>query len=203
MKKFPAMASVEFNGIAVGMHATDAMLKKSPISLIKCGTISRGRYLAVLGGTTASVLEALQEGLYWAKEQVIDYTFLPDIHPLLHDAVLGERAGTVDGAFAIVETPTVSSNIHATEMALKGTPVQLVEIRLGDTQMGGRGMTIYQGELHDIEAAVDIATGYLEAREITCIHRILTAPHEAMIEQVNNGTRFNRSLNLEMEGEEA
>lgn len=201
MKKYPAMASVEFSGIAVGMYATDALLKKSPISLLRSGTIGRGRYLTIIGGSTGSVLESLHEGIFWGKDDVVDYTFLPDIHPVLHDAILGGIRPTVSGALAVIETPTVSCNIQATELALKGTPVELVEIRLGDTQMGGRGMSIYQGDLHDIEAARDIALSFLEGKNIQAVHRTLTAPHEGMIEQISGSTRFNKSKNIELQGE--
>ncbi|NCC53588.1 MAG: BMC domain-containing protein, partial [Spartobacteria bacterium] len=103
------------------------------------------------------------------------------------------------GALAILETDTVSSNLRAAEMALKGTPVALIEVRLGDTQMGGRGLSIFQGDLHDIEAAMDIATGFLTAKNYHFVHRILTSPHEAMIAQMNTSTRFNQALNLELE----
>ncbi|HNR93868.1 MAG TPA: BMC domain-containing protein [Kiritimatiellia bacterium] len=201
MKKFPAMALVEFNGIAVGMHATDAMLKKSPINLLKCGTISRGHYLTVVAGTTASVDEALDEGLFLAGDNVVDSTFLPDIDTRLHNAILGQSLPMSAGAIAVMETPTVCCNVRAAEMALKGTPVELVEIRLGDSQMGGRGMSIFQGELHDIEASIDIAVAYLQGKNIEPVYKILTAPHEGMLAQIENSTRFLNSTNLELEGE--
>lgn len=201
MKKFPAMALVEFRGVAVGMYATDAMLKKSPINLLKCGTISKGLYLAVMAGTTASVDEALEEGLFLAGEDVVDHTFLPDIDARLHNAILGQALPMSEGALAVIETPSVCSNVRAAEMALKGTPVELIEIRLGDSQMGGRGLSIFQGELHDIEAAADIAVSYLQAKGIQPVHKILTAPHDGMLEQIGNSTRFMNSINLELEGE--
>ena len=63
MKKHPAIAIIEFSEIPAGMSATDAMLKKAPIAFVKCGTITRGRYLTLIGGTTASVEVSLEEGL--------------------------------------------------------------------------------------------------------------------------------------------
>lgn len=195
------MASIEFSGIAVGMHATDAMLKKSPISLLKCGTISEARYLTIIGGSTASVLESLHEGLYWGKDHIVDYTFLPDVHPQLHDAVMGKRGHAAAGALAVIEAASVSCIIQATEMALKGTTVDLIEIRLGDTEMAGRGLTIFQGELHDIEAARDIARTFLNGKSVQTIDRILTAPHEGTLEQVDKSTMYLQSKDLELDGE--
>ncbi|MGD9873505.1 MAG: BMC domain-containing protein [Kiritimatiellia bacterium] len=201
MKKFPAMALVEFRGVAVGMYSTDAMLKKSPINLLKCGTISEGRYLTVIAGTTGSVDEALAEGLFRAKDDVVDHTFLPDVDTRLHNAILGEVLKVSQGSLAVLETSTVCCNVRAAEMALKGTPVELVEIRLGDPQMGGRGLTVFQGELHDIEAAMDIATGWLEARNFECVHRILTSPHEAILGQTDISTEYLKAASMNLEGE--
>ena len=55
MKDYPAIAVLEFGSIADGIYSTDAMLKKAPIAMIKSGTVSGGRYLIILGGSTASV----------------------------------------------------------------------------------------------------------------------------------------------------
>jgi microcompartment protein CcmL/EutN len=201
MKSFPALATVEYDRVSVGMHATDALLKKSPISLVRCGTISRGRYLAVFGGSTASVDEALQEALYWSKDHTIDHAFLPDISLALHDGILEQRRLTHTGALLVLETETVSAAVIAAERALKCAPVELAEIRLGDPQLNARGLVLIQGELYDVEAARDTALQALDARETPGYHRLLTAPHETMIEQVAASTEFNRATNSALEGE--
>ncbi len=203
MKKYPAMAVVEFGEIARGMFATDLMLKKAPIAYVRCGNISRGRYLTVIGGSTASVEESFEEGLFWGGDAVIDSVLLADIHPDLHDAILGRRADAGSGAIAIVETPTVACNVRAAELALKGTPVRLVEIRLADDGLSGKGLSLYQGELHDIEAAVEIVQGVLSAagKSVNC--RILSSPHEAMQARIGRHSEFGASGALELEGETA
>jgi microcompartment protein CcmL/EutN len=201
MKKHPAIAVVEFKDIAVGIVATDAMLKKSPIAFLKCGTISRGRYLTLIGGTTASVEEAVNEGLFWGGQNVLDHVLLADVHPQVYDAILGQRRAIGSGSLAIIETATVSSNVRAAELALKGTPVDLIEIRLADTGLSGKGVSIYHGELHDIEAAVDIAVGFLERTGVEVGFKIISAPHEALSKQVDASTYFESSPLLELDGE--
>jgi microcompartment protein CcmL/EutN len=202
MKKNPAIAIVEFRDIPVGMHATDAMLKKAPIAFVKCGTISRGRYLTVIGGTPASVEESLTEGLRLGGDGVLDRLLLADVHPQLYDAILGQRKVGGRGSLAIIETDTVASNVRAAELALKGTPVDLVEIRLADTGLSGKGVSIYQGELHDIEAAIAIVVGFLEANGGEVRYKIISAPHEALTRQVEVSTYFGSSRLLELDGEE-
>lgn len=201
MKKHPAIAVLEFRDIAVGLVATDAMLKRSPIAFLKCGTISRGRFLTLFGGTTASVEEACQEGLLLGGESILDHVLLADVHPQLYDAILGHRRPVGAGAIAIIETPTVSSNVRAAELALKGTPVDLVELRLADAGLSGKGLSIYHGELHDVEAAVEIAAGFLGDAGVKASFRIIPAPHEALANHVAAGTHFGSAALLELDGE--
>lgn len=201
MKKYPAVAIVEFQDIAAGIHATDAMIKKAPISVLKCGIISRGRYLTLVGGSTASVQESLAEGLACGKESVMDHVLLPDVHPQVHDAVLGYRNPGPSGAIAIIETQTVSCNVKAAELALKGTPVNLVEIRLADSWLSGKGVSIYRGELPDIQAAVEIAVSSLDREGVRAVHRVIPAPHEALSRRVEFSTYFIEAESMDLDGE--
>ncbi len=201
MKRHPAIAVLEFRDIAAGMVATDALLKRSPIAFVKCGTISRGRFLTLIGGTTAAVEEAVSEGLALGGESVLDHVLLADVHPQLYEGILGHRRGVGPGSVAVIETATVSANVRAAELALKGTPVDLLEIRLADSGLSGKGLSIFQGELHDVEAAVEIAVGFLERTDVQVGYRIISAPHEGLVRQVEGSTYFGSASLLELDGE--
>ena len=203
MKSFPAFASIEFNSVPVGLFSADALLKKSPISMIRAGTIGAGRFLILLAGTTASVAEAHAEALFHGGLQVADDAFLPDIHPSLYDAILGNVRQMGEGPLWILETPTVSCNVQAIERAMKGVPVELIEFRAGDPRMDGRGLAIVQGDLYDVQAAQEIALSVLETRGIPAQHRVLTAPHDALLAQIAVSTRFDLAKPLALEGETA
>ena len=203
MKSFPAFASIEFNSVPAGLFAADALLKKSPISMIRSGTIGAGRFLILLAGTTASVAEAHAEALFHGGLQVADDCFLPDIHPALYDAVLGNVRQMGEGPLWILETPTVSCNVQAIERAMKGVPVELIEFRAGDPRMDGHGLAILQGDLYDVQAAQEIALSVLETRGIPAQHRVLTAPHDALLAQIAVSTRFDLAQPLALEGETA
>ncbi|MBZ5589512.1 MAG: BMC domain-containing protein [Acidobacteriia bacterium] len=202
MKSHPAIAVLEFRDIAVGVVATDALLKRSPIAFVKCGTISRGRFLTLIGGTTASVEEAVAEGLAHGGDSVLDHVMLADVHPQVYEGILGRRRPVGPGSIAIIETGTVSSNVRAAELALKGTTVDLIEIRLADTGLSGKGLSIFQGELHDVEAAVEIAVGFLERSGVQVGFKIISAPHEALARQVDGSTYFGSALLLDLDGED-
>ena len=202
MKKYPAIAVIEFAGIADGIYCTDALLKKAPIAMIKSGTVSRGRYLIIIGGSTASVEESLNEALAVGHASRLDYAFLPDVHPQVHDAVLGQRQAIVQDAVAILETDTVAANVRAAESALKGTGVQLVELRLADYELSGKAISIYNGELPEVQAAMELAGDFLRGRKEYVQHRIICRPHEAVTRHLNDGTRFAAAKPIELEGEE-
>jgi microcompartment protein CcmL/EutN len=201
MKKAPALAVIEFRDIPAGVDATDAMLKKAPIAFIKAGTITRGRFLTLIGGSTAAVGESLREARFRAGESVLDHLLLADVHPRVYDAILGGRRAAGTGALAVIETDTVASNVRAAELALKGTPVELVELRLADSGLSGKGVSIYQGELPDIEAAVDIVLGYMRQEGGQVRHTVISAPHDALVRQLGSGTSFASAALLDLDGE--
>lgn len=202
MKKYPAIAVVELTSIADGIFCTDALLKKAPIAMIKSGTVSRGRYLIVIGGSTASVDESLQEALAIGQSSVLDHTFLPDVHPQVHEAILGQRVPCEQEAVAILETDTVAANVRAAEIALKGTEVRLVELRLAEYEMSGKAISVYNGELHAVQAAMELAGNFLHGRKEYVQHRIISRPHEALTRHLTAGTRFADTKARELEGEE-
>ena len=203
MKKYPAIAVLEFASIANALFCTDALLKKAPIAMLKSGTVSGGRYLIILGGSTASVEESLNEALTLGDGSVLDYAFLPDVHARLHDAILGQRIACEQDAVAILETATVAANIRAAELALKGTEVRLVELRLADYEMSGKAISIYNGELHEVQAAMELASGFLRGRKEYVRHRIISRPHETLTQHLAAGTSFATTTPRELDGEEA
>lgn len=201
MKTHPAIAALEFDDIAAGIAATDAMLKRAPIGFFKSGTITRGRYLTLIGGTTASVIESTNEGVRHAGDHLLDHVVLPDVHPRLFEGVLGNRHPRTSGSLAILETTTVSASIRGAEAALKGTPIQLVEIRLADSGLAGKATVVFEGQLHDIEAGIALAVGRIGETAARFSYRIIAAPHEATTSQIAHGTSFRSSLLIELEGE--
>ncbi len=202
MKKHPAIAVIEFASIADGIYCMDTLLKKAPIAMIKSGTVSRGRYLVIIGGSTASVEESLDEALALGQAGVLDHAFLPDVHGKVHDAVLGRRVPCEQDAVAILETDTVAANVRAAELAIKGTEVRLVELRLAEYEMSGKAISVYNGELHAIEAAMALAADFLQGRKEHVKQRIISRPHETLTRHLAEGTRFADTSARELDGEE-
>ena len=202
MKKASALAVIDYEDIPAGLYAVDAILKKAPIAFVRAGTVTRGRYLVLFGGSTASTAESLGEALATTRAAVIDHAFLPDIHPLLYDAVFGTRRRS-SGALLILETDTASSIVRAVEAAMKGTPVDLVEVRLSDTGLAGKGIALLAGTLHDVDAAAALAAAGTSSGEPPrgFSHRIIAAPHDVLERDITAATRFDVAPLLELDGE--
>jgi len=126
----PAIALIEFDSIAAGIRAGDAMVKRAPISFLRTGTVQKGRYLVLIGGDTASVEESLEEGLLVGGDAVVDKVYLPHVHPTVFSAVQGKRQLGEYESLGVIETSTVASVILAADAAVKGAAVTLLEIRL-------------------------------------------------------------------------
>jgi microcompartment protein CcmL/EutN len=156
-KRHGAIALLEFETIASGVLASDLMVKRSPIALLRCGTIHPGRFLILIGGSVASTQEAYAVGMRLGETErsLIGSVFLGDVHPYLHDAVLGIRRDLVGDALAVVETRSSPALLAAVDAAVKSTPVMLCEVRLGD-DLGGHALALMSGDLSDAETALEI-----------------------------------------------
>lgn len=200
MKKAPALAVFDFDDIPAGIHAVDALLKKSPVAFLKSGTVTHGRFLVVFGGSTGATGESVEETLAVGGAAIIDHTFLPDIHPSLHDAIFGRRHNSGD-SLLVIETGTASSVVRAVEAALKGTRVELIEVRLADSGLSGKGLALLAGSLHDVEAAAALAAAGRGNPPRGFSHRIIPAPHDDMARVIGTSTSFETTPILELDGE--
>jgi len=200
MKKYPAIALIEFSSISNGITAGDAMIKKAPISMLKAGTVSRGKYLVMIGGSVASVEESFREGLHIGGDLVVDKVFLPDIHPQVLDAILGERLTIQFEALGVIETASVAATIEAADAAIKGALVTIIEIRLADA-LGGKGFTIVNGKVEDVEAAVEIGLKAITNQALWRNSTIIPALHPDLAQEITDTTRFSIASAKQLSGE--
>jgi bacterial microcompartment shell protein len=185
----PALALVELSSIAAGMQAADAMAKRASIDVLKAGTVHNGKYLVLIGGQVADVEESLAVGREVGGSAVLDFVFLPQVHPEVVATIGGARTPAAKDALGIVETTTVAAAIHAADAGVKGAQVRLVELRLADG-LGGKGVVLFSGLVADVEAAVRLATGALERPELLVREVVIPQLHPGMWENVSEPTRF-------------
>jgi len=196
----PAIAVIEFDSIAVGTLAADAMVKQAPIETFRVGTVQPGKYLVLIGGAVAAVEESRRAGLRVGGARVTGEIFLPDVHVRVHEALQGRRRADEGDALGVIETASIPINVAAADRAIKTADVSIVEIRLGDG-LGGKGVTLLSGLLHDVQAAVEAAVATAEAgggtgggAEDRVRHSIIAIQHGDLRRRVAAGTRFTPSV---------
>lgn len=176
MTAAPALALLEFDSVAAGIVAGDAMVKRAPLAELVAGTIQPGHYLVLVAGDTASVAEAIDAGLAESGARLLDRVFLPDVHGDVVRALRGGRvAGPVE-SLGIVETTSVASILEAADAGVKGADVAIMDVYVGDG-LGGKAYVLFGGSVADVEAAVDIGgsrvpAGHLvQASVVAQLHR--------------------------------
>jgi microcompartment protein CcmL/EutN len=183
----PALALLEFDSIAVGIEAGDAMVKRAPIDQIQSGTVQPGHYLVMIVGDVASVEEAVAAGREVGAAALRDQILLPNIHPDVVSGIAGGREPGAGDSLGVVETVTVAAAILAADAGLKAAEVTLWQIRLADG-LGGKGIVLFAGLVADVEAAVAAAVG--RAGEQLVRQVIIPQLHAEMAANVATYGRF-------------
>lgn len=191
----PAIALLEFDSISAGIVSGDAMVKASPIGSIYVGTVHPGKYLVLAGGDTASVEIALSTGRDIGGGNVSDWVFLPDIHPDVMSAIVGnaDMANLVGEALGIVETSTVAAVIDAADAGVKTADVKVSSVRLADG-LGGKGYVLFSGVVAEVEAAVEAAAARSEPHGTLVRSDVIAQLHEEMAENLVSELRFMKRL---------
>jgi microcompartment protein CcmL/EutN len=190
----PALALLEFDSIATGIQAGDAMVKRAPIERIRSGTVQPGHYLVMVTGDVAPVEEAVSAGQEVGASALLDTVFLQNVHPGVVSGIDGGRELKESDSLGVVETKTVASAIHAADAGLKGAEVTLWQLRLADG-LGGKGIVLFAGLVADVEAAVEIAVSH--AADLLVRQVIISQLHEEMKENVATYGRFGVHFNWE------
>ncbi len=201
MIRYHAIALIEYKSIAIGVEAADAMVKKAPIAMLKAGTVHRGKYLVLIGGTVAAVEESYREGLRVGGVKVVDKVLLPDVHEQVLESIFGFRQKIEAESLGVIETSTISATVAAADAAIKGAAVNIIQIRLGDG-LGGRAFSIVSGKVEDVETAVEIGTGAIADRDIEMHKTVIPKLHFNMIQEIDTDSRFHATMRLDLPGEE-
>jgi microcompartment protein CcmL/EutN len=189
MTKLPAIAMIELGSVAAGAFAADKMVKRSPVELLRAGTVQPGKFLILIGGGTAEVEESYREGMLAAPNEILDEVLLPRVHQHVVKAIDGARSYDSYDSLVVLETSNVSAILRATDAAAKGAAVDVAELRLANG-LDGRGIAILTGELTDVETAAEIAVQCLAGRNVTLCHSIVSNVHEQLAARLAASTRF-------------
>jgi microcompartment protein CcmL/EutN len=192
---YPALALIEFDSIAAGIVAGDAMVKTAPVARIVAGTVQPGRYLVLVSGAVGPVQEALAAGLAAGSGAVVDHVYLPGVHPDVPASIAAARRPDRMEALGIVETTSVASAIQAADAGLKGAQVALLELRLADG-LGGKGLAFFYGTVTDVEVAIAIASDAIAVGGHLVNAVVIPQLHDEMAENLRAASRFRSRVQL-------
>ena len=178
-----ALGLLELDSIATGIRVGDAMVKRAPVEEIVTGTVHPGKYLVMVEGDVASVEEAMAAGRELGFASLLDEIFLPDPHPHIYGAFRGRQRPNTGEALGVVELRTVAALLGAADRGLKGAQVTLRELRVAD-DLGGKSYCLFQGALHDVEEAVELAVNGLRSPDLLAGQVVIPQIHDEMHENL-------------------
>ena len=179
----PAIGLLEVSSLARGFVVTDAVVKKAAVTLLGSHPIAPGRYITLFWGSVAEVEESFIAGEEVAREVLVDSLLLPGADEQLIEALTSGR-GRQPGldALGILETYSITGALLAADAACKAAEVELLEIRLAHG-LGGKGLWVVTGALHDVEAAVEAGEEILDSGVLVRTE-IIARPHPDMLDHL-------------------
>ncbi|MFA6242942.1 MAG: BMC domain-containing protein [Candidatus Hydrogenedentales bacterium] len=151
----PVLGMVEFSAIAVGIRASDAMVKAAQVELIESRPITPGKYMTLVTGSVAAVEASVQAGVENAgQDNVIESFVLANLHEQVLPAITGVVPGPDIEAVGVIETNAAAAVVQAADAACKTAPVQLITLHLAN-HIGGKGYTTFTGQIADVESSLD------------------------------------------------
>lgn len=195
----PAIGLLEFDSVAVGIAAADAMVKRAPIGDLVAGSVQPGRYLVLIAGDVASVEESMEAGREASAESLIAEIVLHDVHPGVSAALRGERIPGPVEALGVIETGSVAPLLAAADAGLKGADVDLLEVHVADG-LGGKAYLLFGGAVSDVEAAVSIGTSRVKLNELVGAV-VIPQLHDELGDNLTHHGRF--AVRLGREDEDA
>jgi microcompartment protein CcmL/EutN len=184
----PAIGLLEFDSIAAGIVAADAMVKRAPIGELVAGSVQPGRYLVLVAGDVASVEESMAAGREAGVQPPGAEIMLPDVHPAVVDALRGVRVPGPVEALGIVETSSVAPVLAAADAGLKGAEVELLDVYIADG-LGGKAYLLFGGAVSDVEAAVAIGSERVEPERLVET-AVIPALHDELGANLSGHGRF-------------
>lgn len=153
---------IEYKSIAIGIRASDAMVKAAPVDLFVSRPISPGKYMSLVTGEVAAVEASVRAGVSNAgADAIIESFVLANLHERVLPALTGTPPKSDVEAVGVIETGSAASIVESLDAACKASPVKPIRLHLAN-HIGGKGYTVFTGEIADVEAA--LAAGEAAAR---------------------------------------
>ena len=174
---------VEFNSIAAGIDAADQMVKTAQVDPLFFKTICPGKFVAAVTGDVAAVSASVNAGRETHADALVDWFIIPNIHRDVIGALAGATGITERGALGIIETFSAASIVVASDAAVKGADVQLLDVRVA-LGLGGKGYALMTGDVAAVNAAVEAGSTAAARSGLPLSKGVIPSPAETVFEQI-------------------
>jgi microcompartment protein CcmL/EutN len=172
---------LEFNSIAKGIEAADAVLKAAEVELIYASTVCPGKYNVLFTGEVAAVKASLDVGSATGQHHLIDHCIIPRVHPQVIKAINQGAEITGVNAIGIMEFFSITASIYAADAAVKAADVTLIDVRLG-MGIGGKSFVVLTGEVAAVNEAVHCGISTKNAEGMIVSSVVIPNPRKEIFE---------------------
>ncbi|MTI81610.1 MAG: BMC domain-containing protein [Firmicutes bacterium] len=178
-----AIGLVEFNSIAKGIEAADAMIKSAQVNLITARSICPGKYIALVSGDISAVENAVENGIRQGETAVVDDFILPNVHSSVISAITATTNVEKLYALGVIEVFSIAAAVVAADAAAKSADVELIEIRLG-IGIGGKSFITLTGDVAAVRAAVDAGVVMASEKGMLVDEAVIPSPRDEMAQWI-------------------
>ena len=178
-----AIGLIELSSVAAGFLVADTMLKASDTRLLLSRSICSGKYMVLIGGSTAAVQAAVAAGSKAASGFLIDEVVIANLHPDVLNAIGRAQPAPVTGALGVVESFNIAAMIQAADYAAKSANINLLELRLA-MALGGKAFFTFTGDTASVESAAGTAKRFLADAGVLVNAVVIPRPHQDVYREI-------------------
>lgn len=167
---------LELSSMADGLNTLDAVVKESPVTILRAEPVNPGKYLIMITGDVASVEAAMDIGLVIAGNSIVDHILLKNLDDQIIPAIKICRSPENWDAIGLLETSSVAAAVEAADLAVKEAEIHIIGIVTGN-ETGGKALVKISGSIGDINSAMSIAVLMLRNKNQLYKDIIIPGPH--------------------------
>lgn len=167
---------LELSSMADGYNTLDAIVKESPVTIVKAEPINPGKYLIIITGDVASVESAMDIGINVAGNSLIDQILLNNLDKQILPSIKSCFPPKEWDAIGLIETNSVAAAVEAADLAVKETDIHLVGIVTGN-ETGGKALVKISGTIGDVNISMSSVVEMLRKKNQLYRDIIIPGPH--------------------------
>ncbi len=167
---------LEISSIANGFKTLDAVVKESPVTILRAEVINPGKYLIIITGDVASVESAMDAGTEAAGGTLIDHILLNNMDEQVIPSINNCHSPLEWDAIGLLESYSIAAAVEAADRSVKEANIHIVEIVTGN-ESGGKAMLKISGTVGDVDAAMSSAVALVRNKGQLCSNVIIPRPH--------------------------